>query len=238
MYEAGPTPTALRQLCAVAYAGMRPQDASAIVYEPFAVEKILTYVDPNDHANSALAAAGMYDFGNQAVRVLEIRALAALGNISAVITDRKDVQTMDLTVGGTTPAIDLSALGVVPGDKVIVVVDAAGTSEEYTVKEVVSATRLITEEIATTYALIAPDTFTISRGTTILYTHTLGGVDTLDIDPITTHNVSVGTPAANRLYFSTWPLVVLPSQVLLVSTAVGNAAGWLDVYVVKTNILY
>ena len=145
--------------------------------------------------------------------------------ISVILTDRKDLQTWDLTVGGSTPAIDLGALGVTPGDTVTVYVDAAGTTETYTVAEVASATRLILNEVTNTFNLVTPDVFTITdKSGNVLYTHTLAGSDTLDLDTITVHDVPIGTPAVSRRDF-TDSLEVLPSQVLKVSTAAGNALG-------------
>jgi len=234
MYIAGQTPAALRQRSTKAFDGTRPQNAGAVVYEPFAIEKQLTYVNPDNHAAYALDQGGLYDFGDeQTVRVLEVRALAALGNISIIVTDREDLQTMSLTVGGSTPAIDLVTAGVEPGDKVTVTVDAAGTEEVFTVKEVVDATTMVLEEIHPSYALVAPDAFSIVGPKNVVrYSHTLAGADTLDIDPVTTHDVPLGTPAASHLEF-TAPVIVTPSQVLKVTTAGSNALGWVDVYVVK-----
>lgn len=232
MYIVGQTPVALRQNCGVALAGLKPQDSTSvpIVYEPFYMEPLLTYVDPDDHTLSALAQGGLYDFGAQVVRVLGIYALAAMGNISTILADRIDVRTAGLVVGGATPAIDLVALGVVAGDKIIVT--SGSITETYTVSAVNSATQVETVELITDRDLVAADVFTITSGGATLYTHTLAGVDTLDIDILTTHDVPIGTPAASRLVFD-GALIVLPHQVLKVSTVSGSALGWLDVYAVK-----
>ena len=100
------------------------------------------------------------------------------------------------------------------------------------------STALTTEEIISPQALVVGDIFTITdaKGTTTRYTHTLAGVDTLDITLGTTYDVPVGTPITSRLIFIA-PLIVLPSQVLKVSTVSSNAAGWIDVYVVKAEYL-
>ena len=45
----------------------------------------------------------------------------------------------------------------------------------------------------------------------------------------TLHDITIGTPAAGRTVFAE-PLIILPSQVLKISTA---SAGWVDVYAVK-----
>lgn len=141
-YIAGSTPAALRQRCAVAFAGLNPQNALGVTFEPVNINKLLTYVNPNDPTEFALAQGGKFDFGNdQVVRILEIRALTALGNISVVIGDRGD----------------------------------------------------------------------------------------------TTHDISVGTPTASRLVFVE-PLIVVPTQIIKVSTVAGNANGWLDVYIVKGSV--
>ncbi len=234
MFTPGQTPAALRQRSGAAFAGEKPLNATAVVFEPFAVAKILTYVNPADQTESALTQAGLYDFGDAAaVRILEVRALTAMGNISAIVTDRRDVQTMDLAVGGATPAINLAALGVDAGCT-IEIVSPAGT-ENYIVAQVNSATQLETEENISARALVAADSFTItSRRGVVLYTHTLAGVDTLDVDFITVHDTPVGTPATSLLQFAA-PLIVLPHQVLKVSTAGAHATGRVDVYAVKAD---
>ena len=236
MITVGQTPISLRQLSAAAFAGERPQNLGADVYSPVPIEGQFTYADIADHTKTALAQGGLFDFGDsQAVRILEIRALAALGNISIIVTDREDLQTMTLTVGGSTPTIDLVALGVSPGDSITVYVDAAGTTEIFKVKRVIDATHLVTEEIHPGYALVAPDVFTIAApGGVARYTHTMATTNTLDIDPITTHDVPLGTPATSFLGF-TLPLIVTPSQVLMVSTVSAAATGWIDVYAVKAD---
>lgn len=231
--QAGQTPIALRQRSAAAFSGENPEKYGipSIIFEPFYVIDIATYVDPDVQTDSALSQGGLYDFGEQHVRVLSIHALTASGNISVIVTDRQDIQTMDLTVGGSTPAIDLGALGVVPGDIVSV---GYPMTETYTVTAVNTATQLETAEIVTSKNLVVGDVFSITsaNGSTIRYTHTLAGVDTLDAEVITIHDVPVGTPTASRLVFDT-PLIVLASQVLKVTTASAQATGWLDVYVVK-----
>jgi hypothetical protein len=85
--------------------------------------------------------------------------------------------------------------------------------------------------------LVATDVFTIKSadGLTTRYAHTLAGSDTLDLDVATTHDTPIGTPATSRLTF-TDPPVVTSNQVLKVSTAAANAAGWVDVYAVKGDI--
>lgn len=233
MYAAGFTPMALRQQSDVAFAGVRPEDSNAVLFEPFAVDGVMLYVDPNDKTQDDLAQGGLYDLGEQPLRILEIRGLTALGDISAEVGDRKDLSSMKLTVGGGTPAIDLVTAGVIAGDIVTVYDDSAGITETYTVVEVVEATKMQVDRVISPRALIAPDVFEIKgRDGTVRYTHTLAGPDTLDIDPRSAHTVPVGTPATSRLVF-TPPVVVLPSQVLLVSTAAGSTGGWIDVYVVK-----
>lgn len=238
MYIAGLIPTPLRQKSAVAFAGLKPQDATPTVFEPFIADGVITYVDPNDHTTSALVQGGMYDFGRTPTKILEIRALTALGNISAIITDKEDLRTVDFTVGGATPAIDFAALGVAQGD-VITVTSGAATplTEVYTVDKVVSATVLKTVELVTDRDLIALDAITITSkgGSVSRYTHTLVSADTLDLDTATTHNTPIGTPATSRLVFDV-PPVLTPAQVLLVSTVSNNAAGWLDVYAVKGDV--
>jgi hypothetical protein len=59
-----------------------------------------------------------------------------------------------------------------------------------------------------------------------------GDISVIVSDEDGTHPVAVGTPAAAQLIFHP-ALVILPSQVLKVSTAAANAAGWIDVYAVK-----
>jgi len=229
----GKTPAGLRQKSASAFGGFIPKNAAGVIFEPFVSNGMLTYVNPNNQVETALAQGGLFYFGSeQTVKVHEIRALAALGNISAVVGDLQDIKSAKFTVGGATPAIDLTALAVIPKDKVIVT-SPAGV-ETYTVKTVISATELELEEIVTDRALAVGDVFTITSadGVTTRYTHTLAGVDTLDVDTSTIHDVPVGTPAASRIVFFP-PVILLPTQVLKVSTAAANAAGWLDIYVVK-----
>lgn len=48
----------------------------------------------------------------------------------------------------------------------------------------------------------------------------------------TTHDVVVATPATDVVWFNT-PIPVLPSQVVKIATASGNANGFVDLYVVK-----
>lgn len=237
MYIAGLIPAPVRQVSAVAFAGLKPQDATPTVFESFAVDGVITYVDPNDHAVSALTQGGMYDFGATPTKILEIRALTALGNISAIIADKSDLKTVDFTVGGATPAIDFGALGVVAGDKITVTSGAATPlTEVYTVASVVSATVVKTTEMVTDRDLIALDVITIaSAGGTSKYTHTLAGANTLDLDVATTHNTPIGTPATSRLVFEV-PPVLTPAQVLLVSTVSASALGWVDVYAVKGDV--
>jgi len=234
MFIAGFEVAALRQKSAVAFSGEIPKDSAGILYEPFVIDQLLTYVDSDDHTKSALAAGGLYDLGNeQALKVLEIRALTALGNISAIVGDRADAQSMKLTVGGGTPAINLTTLGVVAGDIVTVISGGGPLTETYTVVKVLSTTEMQVDGLVATRSLAAPDVFSIvGRDGTVRYTHTMAATNTLDIDPLTTHDTPVGTPAASILQFVP-PLIVLPTQVLKVSTAGSHADGWLDIYVVK-----
>ncbi len=235
MYIVGQTPAALRQISAAAFAGITPQNATPVVFTPYVIDHLLTYTNPNDRQEDALAQGGLFDFGDaQAARVLEIRALTALGNISAIVADRQDQKTVTLTIGGAAPAINLVALGVVAGD--IVTVISSGVTETYTVVQVDSALILQTEEIVSDRALVATDIFTITdaKGTTVRYTHTFAGVETLDINVATTHDTPVGTPIASRLIFIA-PLTVAPHQVLKVSTVGASALGWVDVYAVKAD---
>ena len=236
MYIVGQTPTPLRQESTVAFAGLKPQDATPIPFEPFAVGGTIVYVNPNDHTAAALAQGGLYDFGSISARVLEIRALTALGDISAAVIDKADLKTVDFTVGGSTPAIDFAALGVARGD-IITITSGAATplTEVYTVDEVVSATVLKTNEMVSDRDLIATDVITITSGGTSKYAHTLVSTDTLDLDVVIVHTTPVGTPATSRLVFSD-VLIIAPSQVLAVTTAGNHATGWLDVYAVKGDV--
>jgi len=237
MYIAGLTPAPIRQISAAAFAGVTPQNTDPTIFEPFAVRGIMTYVDPTDHADSALAQGGLYDFGSTPTKILEVRSLTAGGNISIVVADKSDQKTVSLTVGGSTPAIDLGALGVVAGD--IITVISAGTSvtETYIVDAVGSATSVKTLEMVTDRDLVAGDTFTITSydGGTTRYTHLLVSSNTLDLDVATTHDIPIGTPAASRLTFEV-PPVITPQQVLKVSTVAAQAKGWIDVYAVKGDV--
>lgn len=237
MYIAGLTPTPIRQKSTAAFAGVTPQNDTPTVFEPYVVDGVVTYVDPNDHADDALAQGGLYDFGSTPTKIYEIRSLTACGNISVVIGDKADQKTVTLTVGGSTPAIDLTALGVVAGDVITVTVTGSSLTETYTVESVVSATVVKTVEMVTDRDLVATDVFAITSadGGTSRYSHTLAGADTLDLDVATTHDTPIGTPATSRLTFEN-PPVVTPNQVLKVSTVSSNAAGWLDVYAVKGDI--
>ncbi len=237
MYIAGIFSIPIRQESDVAFAGLKPQDANPTVFEPFAVDGVITFVDPNDHSAAALAQGGMYDFGDTPTKILEIRALTALGDISVIVADKADLKTVDFTVGGATPAIDFVALGVLPGDKITITSGAATPlTEVYTVDTVVSATVLKTVEMVADRDLIALDVITItSAGGNSKYTHTMVTADTLDLDAATTHNTPIETPATSRLAFTIAP-VISPSQVLLVSTAAANALGWIDVYAVKGDV--
>lgn len=235
MYTAGKSPTSLRQISTAAFSGKVPQSSGGVVFEPFAINGIMTYANPDDHAEVALAQGGLFDFSSaQTVRINEIRAAAALGNISVIVGDRLDLQTMGLTVGGATPAIDLVALGVVRGDKVVI--SAVGT-ETYTVVQVNSAAELQTEEFIIDRALVAGDSFSITNydGTVVRYSHTLVGTDTLDAEASTLHDVPVGTPAPSRVGFANNHLTILSSQVIRVTTASADPGGWLDIYVVKAG---
>jgi len=234
MFIAGLTPAALRQqVVTTPFGGALPKDSDGVLYEPFPVSGHLLYVAPSDHSKETLVAGGLFDFGSeQAVRVAEVRALAALGNISAIVADRDDVMSMDLAVGGATPAIDLVAANVEAGD--IVTVDIGGTIiETYAVEAVLSTTEMRVSSLVAERSLVAGDSFSIvGRNGTTRYTHALTGTDTLDITVLTTHDVPVGTPAASRLVFLP-SVVVLPSQVIKISTVSGHADGWVDLYVVK-----
>jgi len=237
MYIAGLTPTPIRQTSAAAFSGVTPQNSDPVTFEPFVVNGIVTYVNPSDHTEAALVQGGLYDFGSTPTKIYEIRALTANGNISAVISDKADQKTVGFTVGGATPAIDFSALGVVAGDIITVTTTGSSLTETYTVDSVVSATVLRTVEMVTDRDLVATDVFTITNfdGNTSKYAHTLAGVDTLDLDVATTHDTPIGTPATSRLTFEAHP-VVTPNQVLKVSTVSASALGWLDVYAVKGDI--
>ncbi len=98
-----------------------------------------------------------------------------------------DISTMTivLTVPGTIPAIDLQALGVIPGDKVIVTVTSGGpTVYTYTVAQVNGALVLETDGVTATHALVATDKFQITNaaGTVDRYAeHTLVGAEELDL---------------------------------------------------------
>lgn len=234
-YVAGSIPVILRQISANQFTGVRPQNTIAVIFEPRVINKLFTYVNPNDITKTALAQGGLFDFGDdQNVRILEIRALSSLGNISVIVGDRIDSKTMTLTIGGGTPVINLVTLGVVAGD--IVTVVSATVTEVYTVAQVNSTLVLETNELITPRALVAADSFSITNaGGLVKYAHTLAGGNTLNVTPSTTHNTAIGTPTASRLIF-TEPLIIAPTQVLKIITAAGSAAGWLDVYTVKGSL--
>lgn len=238
MFIAGQTPTILRQECPNQYMGVAPVNAVNVLFEPRSADGLMLYVNPEDHTEHALNAGGLFDFSTeQTVRILEIRGLTALGNLTPVVQDRRDWKTMILTVGGATPAIDLGALGVIAGDR-ITVTSPGPLVENYTVEQVIDAvTALVSTPIADR-SLAAGDVFEITSrdGSVVKYTHTLAGVDTLDVNRSTVHDSAVATPAASRIVFDA-PLIVTPGQLLSIGSAAADADGWIDVYVVKAHFL-
>ncbi len=105
MIQLGDTPVAIRQATTVAFAGLNPENAGGVTFEPFVDPDtgVVQYVNPTDHTEKALAQGGLYDFVNQTVRVKEIRALTACGNISVIVGDRGDV-LHDVTVATPAPS--------------------------------------------------------------------------------------------------------------------------------------
>jgi len=233
MYIAGVIPAALRQISAAAFTGAPPKTASFVDCEPFAVDGQMLFTDPNDHTDFALSQGGLfYFFGDQTARILEIRALTALGNISAIVGDLADLYSSGYVSGGGLAAMDFVTAAVVPTD--ILTIDIGGSVSTYTIAERLSATQLRVNELGAPYAMAVGDILTIKdiTGVTTRFTITLAGTETITVTPSTTHDTPIGTPAASRLVFPEY-LTVQPTQVLKVSTVSANALGWLDVYAVK-----
>jgi len=233
MYIAGAIPASLRQISANAFTGAPPKTVSLVDCEPFAVDGVLTFVDPDDHTDFALLQGGLfYFFGDQTARIMEIRALTALGNISAVVGDIADQYSATYTAGGGLAALDFVTAAVVPTDVLTITIGASTAT--YNIAERLSATQLRVDELGAPYSMAVGNTLTIKdiTGVTTRLTVTLAGAETIDVVQYTTHDTPVGTPATSRLVL-TEPMVIQPHQCLKVSTASANALGWVDVYAVK-----
>jgi len=129
-----------------------------------------------------------------------------------------DIRTVTFAIsGGAPPAIDLSALGVIPGDIIETTVGAVVTT--HTVAHVNSTTQLEVDTDFTTVNLVAPNQLRIldSTGTTEKYNHTLAGADAIDLTQSQLDDLYLIAEVATANFVTNG---VIPGDIIQIPTAV------------------
>lgn len=143
-----------------------------------------TLADPNEVLDSGVRQKfrmilGAVDLLTQEYRVSERSGGTSLTESNTAPSGNKK---MTITYAGAVPAINLSTIGVIPGDKVVVT--SGGTPTTYVVAHLNGTLVLETDDVFVTNSLSTGDSFKITNaaGTTEKYTeYTLLGGDTLDL---------------------------------------------------------
>jgi hypothetical protein len=127
-------PTAVRQTCTNAFAGVACAKASK-VFEPNANAKnVIEFTDPDDRSVNDADAGGQYEF-ETTVQVKEVRAATAAGNITVSIADRDGTHEVPIGIP-TTDRIVFPELGLIvqKSQRLIIKTAAAGWVEAYVIK--------------------------------------------------------------------------------------------------------